>query len=166
MASYYFVWKYAQKNAGLQGNTLSDHCMTTMLFAWRIPYQLFGPNMHNNCISRKDGKGGGGWGHPQAAVHMVAARLGCKRAMAGTGWPLLALTAWTSLENRLSPSYAWCHSNAVARVLDHSALTNKPTAICCRSLASLLTEKGCMGNLPKHCTQLVTWCCQHCNVPD
>ena len=38
------------------------------------------------CVSRKGGTGGGGWGHPQGAVHMAAARLGCKRTMVGTGW--------------------------------------------------------------------------------
>jgi len=38
------------------------------------------------CISRKGGTGKGEWGHPQGAVHMVAARLGCERAMVGTGW--------------------------------------------------------------------------------
>ena len=32
------------------------------------------------------GTGGAGWGHPQGAVHMAAARLGCKRTMVGTGW--------------------------------------------------------------------------------
>ena len=32
------------------------------------------------------GRGGGGLGHPQGAVHMVAARLGCKWAVVGTGW--------------------------------------------------------------------------------
>ena len=29
---------------------------------------------------------GGGLGHSQGAVHMVAARLGCKWAVVGTGW--------------------------------------------------------------------------------
>ena len=29
---------------------------------------------------------GGGWGHPQGAVHMAAVRLGCKRNMVGTKW--------------------------------------------------------------------------------
>ena len=38
------------------------------------------------CISRKGGTGGGGWGHPQGAVHIVAARLGYKTATVGTGW--------------------------------------------------------------------------------
>ena len=33
------------------------------------------------CISRKGGTGGDGWDHPQDAVHMAAARLGCKVAM-------------------------------------------------------------------------------------
>ena len=37
-------------------------------------------------VSRKGGAGGGGWGHPQGAVHMTAARLGCKKAMYGTEW--------------------------------------------------------------------------------
>ena len=35
------------------------------------------------CVSRKGGTGGGGWGHPQGAVHMVAARLGFEKAMVG-----------------------------------------------------------------------------------
>ena len=37
-------------------------------------------------VSRKGGTGGGGWGHPQGDMHMVAARLGCQSAMVGTGW--------------------------------------------------------------------------------
>ena len=40
-----------------------------------------------HCISRKGGTGGaggGGWGHPQSAMHMVAARLGFEKAMVGT----------------------------------------------------------------------------------
>ena len=32
------------------------------------------------------GGGGGGLGHPQGAVHMVAARLGCKWVVVGTEW--------------------------------------------------------------------------------
>ena len=32
------------------------------------------------------GTGGGGWGHPQGAVHMVAARLGFKMTMVDTRW--------------------------------------------------------------------------------
>ena len=32
------------------------------------------------------GRGEGGLGHPQGAMHMVAARLGCKWAVVGTGW--------------------------------------------------------------------------------
>ena len=38
------------------------------------------------CVSRKGGTGGGGWGRPQGDMHMVAARPGFERAMAGTGW--------------------------------------------------------------------------------
>ena len=38
------------------------------------------------CTGSASGTGGGGWGHPQGAVHIAAARLGCKKAMVGTGW--------------------------------------------------------------------------------
>ena len=37
-------------------------------------------------MGQEDGTGGGGWGHTQGDMHMVAARLGCKSAMVGTGW--------------------------------------------------------------------------------
>ena len=50
-------------------------------------------------VSRKGGTGGGGWGHPQGDMHMAAARLGCQSTMVVTGWPILALAAWTGLEN-------------------------------------------------------------------
>ena len=40
--------------------------------------------------------GGGGWGHPQGGMHMVGARLGCQKAMVGTGW---TLDPWIGLEN-------------------------------------------------------------------
>ena len=35
---------------------------------------------HRFCFSRirVHGTGGGGWGHPQGDMHMVAARLGCE----------------------------------------------------------------------------------------
>ena len=36
--------------------------------------------------AEKGGTEGGGWGHSQGDMHMVAARLGCERAMVGTGW--------------------------------------------------------------------------------
>ena len=57
------------------------------------------------CISRKGGTVGGWWdsvkwwGHLQGGMHMVAARLGCKTAMVGTGGPIFALAAWTGIEN-------------------------------------------------------------------
>ena len=38
------------------------------------------------CVSRKGRTVGGGWGHPQGAMHMAAVCLGCKRTMVGTGW--------------------------------------------------------------------------------
>ena len=37
------------------------------------------------------------WGHPQSAMHMAAARLGCIRAMVGTRWTNLGV-----LINRLN----------------------------------------------------------------
>ena len=43
---------------------------------------------------------GGGWGHPQGGVHMVAA-IGlavCERTMVGTGWATSHPSVWTSLE--------------------------------------------------------------------
>ena len=42
--------------------------------------------------SRKGGTGGDGWGQPQGAVHIVAARLGCKRRMVGNVWASLTLS--------------------------------------------------------------------------
>ena len=39
------------------------------------------------CVSRKGGIGGGWWGHPQGAMHMVAARLGFEKAVVGTRGP-------------------------------------------------------------------------------
>ena len=39
-----------------------------------------------NGVTGGGGSGGSGWIHPQGAVHMAAARLGCKRIMVGTGW--------------------------------------------------------------------------------
>ena len=49
------------------------HCAENIVSAWVLCQQ-------NGC------KGGGGSDHLQGAVHMVAVRLGCERAMVGTGW--------------------------------------------------------------------------------
>ena len=38
------------------------------------------------CVSGKGGTGGGGWGHLQGDMHMVAARIGFKKAIVGTRW--------------------------------------------------------------------------------
>ena len=38
------------------------------------------------CVSRKGGTRGGKWDHPQGDMHMVVAKLGCERAMVGTGY--------------------------------------------------------------------------------
>ena len=37
-----------------------------------------------SASAEKGGTGGGGWGHLHGAVHMAAARFGCKRAMVST----------------------------------------------------------------------------------
>ena len=38
-----------------------------------------------SASAKKGGTGAAGWGHPQGAVHMVAASLGFEKAMVGTG---------------------------------------------------------------------------------
>ena len=53
-------------------------------------------------MSRKGGTGGGRWGHPQGAVHMAAARLGCKRTVVGTGWA----NSWPGCMSRLRKCYS------------------------------------------------------------
>ena len=45
-------------------------------------------------MSRKGGTGRVGWDHPQVDMHMVAARLGCKSTMVGTGWANLVTSTW------------------------------------------------------------------------
>ena len=54
------------------------------------------------CISRKDGTGGGEWGL-QGAVHMVAARLGCERAIVVTG----RATSCADCMDRLRKHYSY-----------------------------------------------------------
>ena len=49
------------------------------------------------CGSRKGETGGGGWGHLQGDMQMVAARLASEEPWLGLGGPPLA--AWTGLEN-------------------------------------------------------------------
>ena len=46
---------------------------------------------HRFCVSRKGGTGGGGWGHPQGAMHMVAADV--TGPWLALGGPILALAA-------------------------------------------------------------------------
>ena len=48
------------------------------------PYSYSTLLVKSHCaLCRKGGTGGGGWGHPQSDMHMVAARLGCERAVHG-----------------------------------------------------------------------------------
>ena len=53
---------------------------------------------------RKGGTGGGGWGHPQGDMHMVAARLGSQRAMVWTRW----VNSRPGCMNRLMKSAEYC----------------------------------------------------------
>ena len=49
--------------------------------------------------------GGVGWGevgHPQGAMHLAAARPGCKRAMVGTGWTNSCAGCMNRLRKRYS----------------------------------------------------------------
>ena len=51
------------------------------------------------CVSRMGGTGGGGWGHPQGDLHMLAVVAVCRNVLVGTGSPILALFAQIGLEN-------------------------------------------------------------------
>ena len=42
--------------------------------------------VHRFYVYRKFWTGGGGWGHPHIAVHMVAVRVVCKKVMVENGW--------------------------------------------------------------------------------
>ena len=52
-----FVWKYAQKIAGLQGSTLSDHRMTTGFGPFELPTYKFTvalvcwPHLRHNALA-------------------------------------------------------------------------------------------------------------------
>ena len=72
------------------------HC--TAYFAEKISLRTLACGF---CISRKSVTEGGGWDHPQGAMHMaaLAARIGCERAMVSTRRATSHLIAWTGLEN-------------------------------------------------------------------
>ena len=73
------------------------------------------------------GTGKGGWGHPQGAVCMEAARLGCKRAMVGTRW----VNPRLGCMNRLSKCYS--HPLVCSFLASWTQSTCLPTknAECC-----------------------------------
>ena len=54
------------------------------------------------CVSRKGGTGGGGWGHPQGDLHMLAVVAVCRNALVCAGWSNSCLFAQIGLENTLS----------------------------------------------------------------
>ena len=43
-------------------------------------------SMHGSCVNRIGGTGGGGWGHPQGDMHMVAVVVGFRNGLVGIGW--------------------------------------------------------------------------------
>ena len=53
-------------------------------------------------ISRKGGTGGGGWGHPQGDMHMVAVVAVCRNALVGTGWSNSCLVCTNRLRKHCS----------------------------------------------------------------
>ena len=55
------------------------------------------------CVSRKGGTGGGGWGHRRVLCTWQLLRLGCKRAIVGTGW----VNSQTGCMNRLIKCYPY-----------------------------------------------------------
>ena len=64
-------------------------------------------SLHTVCISRKGRTGGGGWSSPQGDIHMVAARLGCERAMVGTRWATSRSDCMDRLRKHCSPCGSW-----------------------------------------------------------
>ena len=55
------------------------HCIAEL-------YYKINPIVHHHTaqsMSRKGGTGGGGWGHPQGAMHMVAVVAGCRNGLVG-----------------------------------------------------------------------------------
>ena len=54
------------------------------------------------CVSRKGGTGGGGWGHPQGDLHMLAVVAVCRNALVGTGWSNSCLVCTNRLRKHCS----------------------------------------------------------------
>ena len=53
-------------------------------------------------LSRKDGTGGGGWGHPQGDLHMLAVVAVCRNALVGTRWSNSCLVRTNGLRKHCS----------------------------------------------------------------
>ena len=54
------------------------------------------------CVSRKGETGGGGWGHPQGDLHMLAVVAVCRNALVGTGWSNSCLVCTNRLRKHCS----------------------------------------------------------------
>lgn len=80
----------------------------------------------------------GGWGHMQSAVHMAAAKLGCKRAMIGTVWA----HSHPGCVNRLRE----CYSHLVGVHFWQGRLLGFRMGICQMRILGLINQKfNCHG---------------------
>ena len=82
---------------------------------------------------------GGGWGHPQGDMHMVAARLGCQSAMVGTGWVTFCPGCMDRLRKRYSQlvggsflggKVAWTLSGCMTTWTLSGCMTTKSADYC------------------------------------
>jgi len=64
-------------------------------------------SLHTACISGKDGQEVVGGVARKGDIHMVAARLGCERAMAGTRWATSRSDCMDRLRKHYSPCGSW-----------------------------------------------------------
>ena len=71
-----------------------------------LPFWLHHTALHmlarRFCVNRKRAMGGGGWGHLQGDMHMVAARLGCQKVIAVTWWAASCLGCMESFRKLYS----------------------------------------------------------------
>ena len=112
---------------------------------------------HKFCVSRKGGTGGGGWCHPQGAVHMAVAMLGCKRTMVDTRWANSCPGYMSRLGKRychllggsfLPGKASWSPSRCLpAESADCCMLVNEWACLSLRSQVCLLSLKVHLGSV-------------------
>ena len=93
--AFYIIFTWAPVNlTSAQGCSYTTECcslhlvskcsnFTTVVFTVHCAEKIVSAQV---LCQQKGWTGGGGWGHPQGAVHMAAARFGSKMTMVGTGW--------------------------------------------------------------------------------